>query len=360
MYDDDRLPVNREPELMTMGQLVQIQPPDWLVRDLLRQKTICLLSAEPFSGKTMVAMHLMLCLEFGIPFLGQWPIAKNANSLLFCLDPPRWDLAVQLRKLMRGMGLTYEQIGLMQSRVFRDRAIRIHNPKHREKIIAWAKDQDFEAELIIFDTLLHTHYLDENDNSLMGQVMDWIKELRDATGAMILMTHHTPQNPIERTFLARGAGVIVGASDYVIDLTKQRGSLKLGFKKGRGYNGPKDISLRFVDVPGHREGAIKVETGFMDFTEAVFRMLPAPRAQLIAKLQTANIFSEVPESKRTRLLDNILQELRRAGRAASVFGTWQPIGDSTSAEQKFQLVQGEGQGAQKGASGDGPEARHAA
>jgi AAA domain/Bifunctional DNA primase/polymerase, N-terminal len=50
---------------------VEFEPPDYLVRDLIRASALTLLAGESQAGKSLLALHLAVCVAIGEPFFGK-------------------------------------------------------------------------------------------------------------------------------------------------------------------------------------------------------------------------------------------------------------------------------------------------
>jgi len=76
-----------------------------------------------------------------------------------------------------------------------------------------------EPVMVVIDTQARiTVGLDENNNGAMGQLVDGIRRLKEATGACVLVVHHTGRDGRD----ARGASAVDGAQDTEIRVDRPR------------------------------------------------------------------------------------------------------------------------------------------
>ena len=109
LWDQD----NRAENAQEIGS-EKILPPHWLFEDFLFSQSLTLLSAEPFTGKTMFLLAMMASLDTFEPLCGQFlPLreglqrdkiyAPNPHVLFIGQDAPTWDYKGQYQKLLRGL-----------------------------------------------------------------------------------------------------------------------------------------------------------------------------------------------------------------------------------------------------------------
>lgn len=221
---------------VTSGRL---QPPPWLFGPpdggddgLLRSKTITMLSAEPFTGKTLLMLAGCLSLATLTPIFGYVPAAGH-RVLFLGQDAPTWDYYGLLRKLWLGIGAP--SIPSDRAIFFFNRGIRLDGPDITQLLEDAVKIHG--TTVLMIDTLLAFHGRDENSNKEMAGVMDLLKSWRDVLGLTILFSHHTAKPSgarISRNYRARGASVIAGSVDFHLQLASRGDSVSLGIPKRRG------------------------------------------------------------------------------------------------------------------------------
>lgn len=186
--------------------------PGMLIQDVLPVHSIMLISGEPFAGKSLVALAISLAIAAGRPFLGKQ--SRYGTVLYLGADSPRWDLALQLKKLARSARIEIDEDFPLH--FFMDYDWRpLHDDKAANgmlKIVAETK-----ADLLVLDTLRMVHLRDENHSGDMAAVMARARKIAEE-GCSVLLLHHAskPQaNDDGKSAGARsrGSGAIAASVD---------------------------------------------------------------------------------------------------------------------------------------------------
>lgn len=253
--------------LVPGAELLDIQPPPFLLPGLVRERTLTMVAAAPFSGKSALLTAVAVAISSGAGLMFDAP--KRSGSVLFlALDGPRWDYAGLERKICAGLGLDVSgdrgdpMHPLYDLHYCFDRQIRaavrqkdstVRSPRW-ERLIAEAgttwdlstgeKDEGL-PDLIIVDCLRKVHTGPENDDEHMGVVMDAFQWLADQ-GPAVVVAHHTGKQTEgkAKVYHARGSSVISGSVDSILDLTPNPNStdhdvrVRARWTKGRGGDLP--------------------------------------------------------------------------------------------------------------------------
>ena len=239
----------------------RIARPPWLFEDFLLSHSITLVSGEPFAGKTMLLSAMMLSLDSGEPLFGSFQPAPHQSVLFIGQDAPTWDYITQMQKLIRGHGAS-KTTG---SRYLLNQGIDINDPASLS-IVEEAIDY-FDINVLMFDTLLEIHNLDENSNTEMKRIMGILKYLRDKHHLSIFATTHTAKDFEGKSanYRARGASVIAGSVDQHILIRPHYGENKAkGFyfkvPKSRGGADPTNSQVvRFVVGEQNDQPSLRLE-----------------------------------------------------------------------------------------------------
>lgn len=267
---------------ITSGKII---PPPWLLgpsnplddMGLLRSKTITMVSAEPFTGKTMLMLGVTLGLASGRGALG-YPAAPGHRVLFLGQDAPTWDYWGQVRKLWVGLG----QPAIPQGSAFffLNRGWKINDPGFDGFLTETVRL--YGITVLILDTLLQFHDAEENSNKEMRAVMDLLKSWRDK-GLTVIFSHHTGKTQgISGNYAARGASVISGSVDFHLQLKAHGPTISLGLPKRRGGAKRHADGFSITDKDGGiaLESQVRVATP----TERVREYLKQPRSR--EELQT--------------------------------------------------------------------------
>ncbi len=190
---------------------------------LLPSKGLTLLHSGSKIGKSMLSMNLALAGARGdSAFLGQ-PIAKPFSTLIFQGEIhlrgvfERFDHMV--KTIAERGGITGEQLANIY--INEDRTNRLSDDAtfltFREEVRKVAPD------LIVLDPLAHVLTVSENDNAVVGAMLERLATLRDDPGCAILLIHHDAKvseatamrSPQQR---ARGADRLNADPDCILSL----------------------------------------------------------------------------------------------------------------------------------------------
>ena len=290
--------------------------PDWLFDGFLRRKTLSMLAAGPFTGKTNLAIHMMLCAEFGLPLFGRFECEHPASFLFFEADSPEWDFDSLVERHAKGLGISDNDLAHCSARKVCLSGVRVLDQKFKDSLRRVASEG---IQGVMFDTLRRYMEGNENDSGYMSQVMESFEWMRDELALTTIFLHHTgkPSPDTRRTY--RGSEVIQGSGDYHVTLTKlKEDGMQIAYEKGRGHGMLESLVVQLEDT---EDGGLKfsVLSGDpqADVMEAITRHGPIPRADLLTKLAWAG---SLPF--RRKRLDNHLGILRRKGRIQRTEAGW--------------------------------------
>lgn len=224
--------------------LMQPEPTKWLIKEWLPQGGFIMLHGEPASGKSFVALDMMLALSSGI---GTWAgfKAKQAKVLYLCGEgfngiPARltaWMQAHQGRDIgtffMSSWALALDN---KQEGLFAKNSIRT---------------LPFKPDLIVIDTLNRFYEGDENSAQEMRVFLDFVSELQQEFGSSVMIVHHTGVSK-EAQGRARGSSALRGAVDTEISVTNEKKILTLTQRKQKDAerHEPLLLALRKVTLAG--------------------------------------------------------------------------------------------------------------
>ena len=208
----------------TLSQIRMLRRPSWLIDGLLQANGTAMLYGPPGIGKTFLALDWSLSTCVGRPWFGRkvskgrvaYIIAEGAFGISERIDAWLKDRNVDT-KLVEGSFFAH------------DSAVILTNDGTVPAIVNWGKE--YRTNLFVFDTLARCAGIDdENDAGQMNSVINAIDEIRDATGASILIIHHQGKN---KSRGARGSSALEGAVDTVMSLDNDKRGLRLKVTKQR-------------------------------------------------------------------------------------------------------------------------------
>jgi hypothetical protein len=257
----------------------------WLIPNVLSTGGLHYLSSPPGSGKTWVMCDLIRACCFGGKWLNEFEIPQT--KVLY-LDE---EMGVQkVLERLRKLGMrSAEGMGYL-NRV----GIRFDQPLDVERIVKHCESQGIG--LVLIDSLVRIHGMDENDNSQMRKLYDAFKKLLD-NGITVLIAHHNRKGGTDSTVKhegMRGAAEIVAAADMAYSVEKQANGLyRMFVTKGRLISDEDAIDVTFEIRD--EDGLTKVRT--LDAGARSEVITQEIRSKLI------ELISETPGITQTRLAE---------------------------------------------------------
>lgn len=308
-------------------------PPPMLVADLLRSKSLIAVSGEPYCGKTLFLLDLVLSLDSGAPFLNSFLPARNHRCLFIGQDAPTWDYIGGFSGLARGLG--YAEMPPLTSVFILNRGLAFGQNNSTFINCVESAISLYGIDVLMLDTLKSFHDLDENSNQEMDRVMSLLKYLRDLHGLTVLFTHHTAKPTtskdgrveISGNYRARGASVIAGSIDQHVILTQSKGLISMTMAKARGSSG--EIPASSFKIHSTRPNTLDLDadSGGNAIIASVLRTLRgSPTVQLRSineALRNDVAFRHLTDAQLYSRVSTALLSLERAGAAhRTAHGTW--------------------------------------
>lgn len=196
-----------------------LEAPDYLVADIVRRGSLTLLGGYGSSGKTWLAIDLMIAVAAGLPWLGRFP-SKPGRALLLEWEQGKDECRRRIQAVAYGHGITewLEGINLVSTQ-----PLYLNAPDAEPRLRALAKGRD----LIVIDSLrAGSPGVDEND-SAMREGLDRIRVVAERTGCAFVVITHAKKTSGSATKLdsrevLRGSSAIFDAADTVLAVTYEK------------------------------------------------------------------------------------------------------------------------------------------
>lgn len=139
-------------------------------------------------GKTWIVLAIAIAIASGEAFLGRFEVTRGPVMLIL-EESGRRALHRRLALMIRGQGLASHK--LAQLYFAANQGVKLTDPEWRAQILEEARR--IQPMLIVFDPLARVKGggVDENSQLEMGPVLDFLRELREVSGAAILFVQHT-------------------------------------------------------------------------------------------------------------------------------------------------------------------------
>lgn len=309
--------------MLTPAQLRDRPPPTWLIEGLLTVDSASWLIAAPGSYKSFVALDWAGHVAAGRPWMGRNVLP---GSVVYLLAEGAGGMGPRIR--------AWEQRnGPMPANVyFLPMPVQIGREDH------WAAFIEACARLgpvlVIGDTQARiTVGLDENDNTAMGEVVEAIERLRRATGACVLLVHHTGRNGQH----ARGASAIDGAQDVELRLTRtadRRATLVIDKSKNAADDVSVALELFLCELDGG-DSSLVVGPPLSSMAPVADHVALLPTNQAVLLEVMGDVFPLIGATKA-----ELKAETRKRGRIGPDGVPLEPMGDSSFRRAWDALVDG--------------------
>ncbi|WP_158102439.1 helicase RepA family protein [Streptomyces africanus] len=186
--------------------LDSIPDPVALIDGLLFQDSLAWLYGKPGSGKSFVALDWAGCVAGGLP----WNLREcSRGTVLYLVAEGASGIRRRVRAWEQMTGQTMEGV------VFLPIAVQLLNGIDLAALVALATEMG--PTLVVIDTQARvTVGAEENSSGEMGKVVAAADRIREASGACVLMVHHTVKNGSDM----RGSSAFEGAATSIIRVTK--------------------------------------------------------------------------------------------------------------------------------------------
>lgn len=170
---------------------MKIDPRDSIVEPFLTTSSLTMIYSKRGIGKTWLGLTLGLAIARGDKFLA-YKVPSPRNVLSVDGEMPLGDLQQRLR-LMKGGDA--EDFMLLPSELLfqKDRPLNINNPEDQQRIEQMLTQLDRNGRkpsVIIFDNLSSLGGgVDENDNTALDALLQWLVKLRHQGYAVVLIHH---------------------------------------------------------------------------------------------------------------------------------------------------------------------------
>jgi hypothetical protein len=191
------------------AKVAELGPLRWIVPDMIMKRGLSFISATSGGGKSWAALDLLRATMAGGKWLGSIECEK---AKVMYIDEEMgcqvfFDRADQL-------GMAPENI------IYSDhQRIKLDNPRYLKSVLR--KIEELQIDIVIVDTLVRVHGLDENSNTEMARLYGYFCQMKDL-GAAVVVLHHNRKSGSESGIgheQMRGAGDIVSQADTVFSIS---------------------------------------------------------------------------------------------------------------------------------------------
>ena len=214
---------------------------DWLIEDYIPSDSTVQLFGEPASGKSLIALEMACCIASGHHWTDQY---VKQGEVAYIAGEGHHGLSKRLNALALEKGLSVEHLHCSNS------SMDLAQTESIAEVLATVKDFE-NLRLVIIDTLHRNFTGDESHARDMAIALKHCDQLRDETGATIMLVHHTGHGDKNR---GRGSSSLRGAMDAEFKVSQKNKVVTMDCTKMKDDEMPKDIKFKINSVViGHDE-----------------------------------------------------------------------------------------------------------
>jgi hypothetical protein len=245
------VPPHQEDEfVLWVGALRRQSRPKCLIEGLLHEGSLAMLQGPSNVGKTFLNLGMLLSVAAGIPMLGR--VVRQGPTLCYPLEGTAaladrcaaWLIANGLDELPPGF-VSRRPLNLAQKSCVE---MVVHDV---DRLMRASKNF---VKLISIDTFSRAIAgADENSARDMSTIVAHLDEIRQQTGATVLLVHHTGK---DETRGARGSSSLPAAVDTILSMSCNNDRIELRVDKQRDLPkvGTVHLALRQVEVGYDEDG----------------------------------------------------------------------------------------------------------
>ncbi len=202
--------------LLTVDDLQGLPPLDWLIDGCVPSGAFAVLYGPSGAGKTFLALDLALSVSAAVRWLGH---DVRGGPTLYVAAEGIGGLAQRV-KAWRSARAECDLSGVR----FLPDAVNLLDERAVSSLLADIADMDLPPALIVLDTLARCiPGADENSAQDVGRAVAAIDRIRAATGATVLLIHHTGKNGDSE----RGSSALRGAADTMLAVSNDDGLIRV-------------------------------------------------------------------------------------------------------------------------------------
>ncbi len=199
--------------IIPLKTLMGIKFPEqqWIVDRIIPSSAITILSGQPKSFKTYTLLYIAMCVSQGEPLFGEFSTEKTNVLIIDEENEPR---LIQHR--LKQLGADEESSIHFTPR----KGFNIGDETIDNVLLSC---QTYDIKLVIIDSLIRIHRLNENSSGDMAEVFKQLRRFTEAGIAVLVTQHHRKpgSNYTSMSSEIRGSSDILAAIDSHMSVTRQ-------------------------------------------------------------------------------------------------------------------------------------------
>jgi hypothetical protein len=229
-------------QLYSVKELFDLPEPEWQIENIFQMGSRVVVYGGSGEGKSFLALHLALSIAQGRKCMRY---AVRQGAVVYVAG----EGGRSIRKRIDAW-THHHHVENVSNVFFLLEGIQVHDEAGIESLLATLQERCIEPTLIVLDTLARCFVGgDENSSQEMGEFVAGMERLLKATGATVMVVHHTGRGH-ERE---RGSTALRGAADVMIGVSKKNNRIIVKNDKQKDDEEflPIELELRQVVLPGH-------------------------------------------------------------------------------------------------------------
>ncbi len=237
-----------------IDDLLGLEPPEWLLEGAVPRGSLAVLYGPPKSSKTFLALDMALSAAAGEADVHG--MAVRPGRALYVLAEGGAPMAgARVEAWMAARGVGAERLRGRVAVV--PRAVNLGSASGVDELL---EANPGPWDLVVFDTLARCMSGDENSVKDMGDAVRGCDRVREATGAAVLLVHHSGKDQAKGM---RGSTALLGAVDSAIRVRRDGADISLEVEELRHGEPPPPVRLRLA--PQGASAALRASTAADDF-----------------------------------------------------------------------------------------------
>ncbi len=182
---------------------------EWIAENMIIHKGLHFIAAASGSGKSWLGIDLAIACASGRPWCH---FIETAQTKVLYINEE-----IETRKFW-GRFCMMHPTDIPDLHIIQKKNTKVDKPLHMNKIVRYVKEH--QIKLVVVDTFVRIHSMDENDNGAVAKLYDRFQEIIDA-GAAVVVLHHNkklaPGSAITQDTM-RGASDLAAQADMVLSI----------------------------------------------------------------------------------------------------------------------------------------------
>ena len=211
--------------------------PKWIIKDLLPENGITILSGDPGSFKTWSTLYFAICIANGNPVYNHFETRKG-NVLI--IDEEDGSPLLRKRATLLSANKKSNIYFMIMS------GFKTDNNDQIEKLFRNIKK--YKIKVVIIDSLVRIHLGDENSSRDIAKVFEVLRRL-NAKGVTVFLNHHNRKKSADQKTdrsSMRGSSDILAAIDCHLQIERKGNQLFISQTKNRLDQEIKPFVVNFV------------------------------------------------------------------------------------------------------------------